>query len=271
MVHGGTSDDDNAHTIADNADNTYYYYPSIGDVLKTRAILHQLANCNGVGIPIELVDMIIDEAEYWPSILTEMPRSISIMKDNDRQCLLTPPLCYDLVGSDSSFPSSSPKLLPHRSPHPCCKIVFTIQSHDQGWGGEPGSTGSYWGSYTWFDAYILPQGYRSNGDGNASQDEAPIAPERPFIPTATRLQKNRAAVRETQRYNITWHYLDSIDQHSEEAERIDREEGRGSAMLDGSNVRSMKLGDTVSVWARARFPGWINHVKSISVRVFWAI
>ena len=41
--------------------------------------------------------MIIDEAEYWPSILTEMPRSISIMKDNDRLCLLTPPLCYDLV------------------------------------------------------------------------------------------------------------------------------------------------------------------------------
>ena len=97
MVHGGTSDDDNAHTNADNADNTYYYYPSIGDVLKTRAILHQLANCNGIGLPIELVDMIIDEAEYWPSILTEMPRSISIMQDNDRQCLLTPPLCYDLV------------------------------------------------------------------------------------------------------------------------------------------------------------------------------
>ncbi|KAN0086877.1 hypothetical protein V8E54_000565 [Elaphomyces granulatus] len=228
-------------------------------------MLHQLANYNGLGLPIELVDMIIDEAEYWPSILTEMPRPISVVQDGDSQCLLTP------LGSDSSLPSSSPKLLPHRGSHPCRKVVFTIQSHDQGWGGEVGSHGSYWGSYSWFDAYILPHGNSSNGDGNASQDETPIDPERPFIPTASRLQTNLTAIGETQRYSITWHYLDSIDQHSEEAERIGHEEGRGPATLDGSNVRSMKLGDTVSVWARARFPGWANIVRSISVRVFWAI
>jgi hypothetical protein len=87
-------DDDSGHH-ADNADNIYY--PSIGDVRKTRTMLHQLANYNGLGLPIELVDMIIDEAEYWPSILTEMPRPISVVQDGDRQCLLTPPLCHHLV------------------------------------------------------------------------------------------------------------------------------------------------------------------------------
>jgi len=254
--------DDCVDGNADDVDNTYY--PSIGDVCKTRAVLHQLGksrkeNDNGIGLPTELVDMIIDEAEYWPSVLTRMPRPVSAQNDTDKQCLLTPPLCYDL-GSDSSFSSSflSPKLLPHRGPHPCRKIVFTIQAHDQGWGGKIYSRGTYQDSYTWFDAYIL--------DGNA-----PAEPERPFTPTSCRLQSNRVAVKETQRYHITWHYSDAISPDSKEASRIELKEGRGSETLDGSEVRSMKLGDTVSVWARARFPGWVNYVKSASLRVFWAI
>jgi hypothetical protein len=36
--------------------------------------------------------------------------------------------------------------------NPCRKIVFTIRSHDQGWGGDPQNKGTYKGSYTWFDA-----------------------------------------------------------------------------------------------------------------------
>lgn len=38
-----------------------------------------------------------------------------------------------------------------RTEHPCKKIVFSFKSHDQGWGGDPGSHGTYHGSYTWFD------------------------------------------------------------------------------------------------------------------------
>ena len=84
----------------DNVDNTYY--PSISDVCKTREVLHQLGksrneNKNGIGLPTELVDMIIDEAEYWPSVLTEMPKPVIVQDSTDKRCLLTPPLCYDLV------------------------------------------------------------------------------------------------------------------------------------------------------------------------------
>lgn len=35
--------------------------------------------------------------------------------------------------------------------HPVRKIVFTIESRDQGWGGGD-SRGSYHGSWTWFEA-----------------------------------------------------------------------------------------------------------------------
>ena len=35
--------------------------------------------------------------------------------------------------------------------HPARKIVFTLRSHDQGWGGDSADHGTYHGSYTWFD------------------------------------------------------------------------------------------------------------------------
>lgn len=35
--------------------------------------------------------------------------------------------------------------------HPCRKIVFTIRSTDQGWGGRSEDKGTFVGSYTWFD------------------------------------------------------------------------------------------------------------------------
>jgi len=35
--------------------------------------------------------------------------------------------------------------------HPARKIVFTLRSHDQGWGGDYADHGTYHGSYTWFD------------------------------------------------------------------------------------------------------------------------
>jgi len=33
----------------------------------------------------------------------------------------------------------------------CKKIVLTLKSHDQGWGGQAAHRGTYEGSYTWFE------------------------------------------------------------------------------------------------------------------------
>lgn len=92
----------------------------------------------------------------------------------------------------------------------------------------------------------------------------------PFIPDSTKLQCNRVATKDSTNYHIVWHYKDSIQQDSSEAERIEEEEGRGSATLNGESVRAMQVGDHLVVWMRARFGGWRNHVDSMSVRIFWA-
>jgi hypothetical protein len=56
-----------------------------------------------IGLPVEVVDVIIDEAEYWPSVETHMENlPIVIRQDGDRECLRTPPLCYDVRGQVST-------------------------------------------------------------------------------------------------------------------------------------------------------------------------
>lgn len=46
------------------------FYPSLFDVFKVRHVLRWKIKPNG--IPVELVDLIVDTAEYWPSIKTSM-------------------------------------------------------------------------------------------------------------------------------------------------------------------------------------------------------
>jgi hypothetical protein len=211
---------------------------------------------------------------------------------------------------EDESPDNPPKVLLHRGKAPCRKIVFDISSHDQGWGGERAHKGTYQGSWTWFDAYIMhpenvpdpaPQqssrrpsrslirpvqdpGTMRNGGGGeeeedgegerdqsaATENRSESSHPRPFLPSLKKLQSNRTATKETTDFHIVWHYRDSIPPESEEAERIEREEGRGRETLDGRAVREMQIGDQVVVWLRARFPGWRNHVEKMSVRVFWA-
>ncbi|KAL1959998.1 hypothetical protein VTO42DRAFT_666 [Malbranchea cinnamomea] len=280
------------------------YYPDAYDVLRVRRMLQNAVRENATasgGLPTELVDMIIDRAEYWPSVEVKMTAPIKINQDGDRECLRTGPLCYATPKG-----SNTPRLQPYRDIHPCRKVEFTILSHDQGWGGGPGTRGTYHGSYSWFDAYIISRPDRadptrpphadraaensstssnSNSDGaskdgkqkaesdaaNSDDEKVRFARHNYFLPNAHTLQRNVVAQREVQTHKITWHYLDSVDPDSAEAEEIQNSHGRGSATLDGRAVRKMHVGDEISVWGRARFPGWSNTVEGMSIRVFWAI
>lgn len=191
---------------------------------------------------------------------------------------------------------------------PCSKVEFTIESHDQGWGGGPGSRGTYNGSYTWFDAYVIPrpdcadptrpppdpkkdwkeverkgQDKEKSNDGDASSngdvvsepdddsEEARYSHHNYFLPTAYSLQRNKVAQKQTIKHTVTWHYLDNIDPDSAKAEEVQNSSGRGSATLDGRLVRGMNVGDEISIWGRARFPRWSNKVEGLSARVFWAV
>ncbi|PYH72368.1 uncharacterized protein BO88DRAFT_423185 [Aspergillus vadensis CBS 113365] len=257
------------------------YYPSCFDVLKVRYLLQhiwQWTRNSQELLPAEIVDMIVDAAEYWASSESVLKGETVIRKDQDQIILTTVPLCYDVQVSWSFWPTTlntpAPKPLPHRTTHPCRQIIFIIESHDQGWGGGPGSRGQYGGSYSWFDTEVIHSAHQKRAANNQPPPQGPFhfGPDHPnLLPTAHKLQSNKTAVPGSQKHTIVWHYQDDIAPDSSEAEEIERTQGRGRATLDGSQVRSLEIGDAIAVWGRARFGGWSNHVQRVSVRVFWAV
>jgi hypothetical protein len=192
-----------------------------------------------------------------------------------------------------------------RGKHPCRKVVFTIKSKDQGWGGDAAHRGSYKGSYTWFDAglerleaidtikfkdnrELLPELFQplfqvGRRDPPILCDTYTILPgikdpvvssnlefNNPFLPPPTRIQSNITAGLAIKEHIITWSYNDCIKPESLEGEELEKQ-GRGRASATGEFVRSLEVGDIITVWARARFPGWRNNVQEVRIDVYWAV
>ena len=259
--------------------------------------------------------------------------------------------------------------------HPCRKIVFTIESHDQGWANNMHDRGTYERSYSWFDVGLERYGWRggqedkksstkdtdthtdthtdtdtdtnihplapsvpetaalytirpsvivassmpSPGDGHRSfrpqiyqeqQRPSLSSPSRPWRfdfalnPGADRLQSNRVATRDFTKHRIVWSWTDEKPPLEEERAPPNQGQagpnnnnnnnnnntggpaagegapimrcpldkvGRGSETGDGSFVRDLRVGDVVTVWAKARYPGWVNTVRRVQVDVYWAV
>ncbi|KAL2824504.1 hypothetical protein BDW59DRAFT_147440 [Aspergillus cavernicola] len=255
------------------------FYPALYDVLQVRHIFLQMVASEG--LPLEVVDMIVDAAEYWPSNEFKLEEKRTIQKDVDQAVLCTSPLCYD----EKTLDTASPKLLQHRTIHPCRKIIFSIVSRDQGGysaerrGSGPDRPNMYDGSYTWFDAEVIHNAHEASQkdvvwEKMNPHDKNPkhYAPDDPLLlPRDNALQVNRARIYQAKRHTIVWHHLDNTPADSADAEELKHSQGRGRGTHSGKQVREMELGDSIIVWARARFPGWTNYVDELSVRVFWAV
>lgn len=75
---------------------------------------------------------------------------------------------------------------------------------------------------------------------------------------------------EPRTHTVTWSWEDNIHPESAAADEI-AEKGRGRETGTGEFVRGLRVGDVVSVWVKARFPGWSNHVHRVEVDVYWAV
>lgn len=106
--------------------------------------------------------------------------------------------------------------------------------------------------------------------GAANGDPERMKLHHDLCPGVHNLQRNRTATGDTQEYKITFSYDDHIDPESNEAHELDLQ-GRGACTGDGIYIRDLKVGDVVTVWGKARFPGWANSIKSVSMEVYWAV
>jgi hypothetical protein len=198
-----------------------------------------------------------------------------------------------------------------RGENPFRKVEFDIESHDQGWCSsfDP-RWGPYDGSFTWFDAYvehpmvsqtdgslapitedgaISPAGLKWNDSFHTKSsfelqlDSGRIRLMCPDYPTnkeldpptnkSTHLSRNCRADITPQRHNTTWDFLEEDELSVSALLQIYKGKGKGTAGVDGPGqiIRDLKAGDTISVWARARYPGWVNYVNKVTITVSWAI
>lgn len=100
-----------------------HHCPTPEDVLAVRSLLLAF-------LPAELVNLILDEAEYWPKVTLgfkeEQPLALHARDqgNNATVCCLVTPKLRDLIDSDVDQPIK-------------VKVVcFEIVSHDQGWCDE---------------------------------------------------------------------------------------------------------------------------------------
>lgn len=93
-----------------------------------------------------------------------------------------------------------------------------------------------------------------------------------LLPSPIHIQRNLTANRETQSHTITWRHDDHLSPvpDSWEANELEKQ-GRGVKSMDGEFVRGLAVGDTVTVWGKARFPMWVNTVEEVRIDVFWAV
>lgn len=115
------------------------------------------------------------------------------------------------------------------------KIIFEFTSKDQGWSSHPQDRGSYRGSWTWMDVGIVHDGQKrlKAGDADGELQECVYAS-----------QRNRHASSEWESY------------------RIELETGH-------EIFEDLQDGDSVVLWAKARFPGWTNYVQEATVEIWY--
>ncbi|KAL6694024.1 hypothetical protein J3F84DRAFT_378380 [Trichoderma pleuroticola] len=185
------------------------------------------------------------------------------------------------------------QLIRNTSTHsnPVRKIVFRIRSHDQGWTTDE-RTGPFIDAKTWFEAGIERFDARHQCERCPDMKKLPICKlgvvEPKLENTVSRsgvpgyryghspwkgpreILRNKMASSEWEVYEVTWTCWDVVAPGSKEAQQA-MEEGKGQMDGDGQFVRSLKLGDVVTVWGRAMHRGWVNVVDTVEIDVYWAL
>ncbi|OJT04332.1 hypothetical protein TRAPUB_4966 [Trametes pubescens] len=285
-----------------------------------RCVRRILAQC---GLPAELVFLILHEAAYYAGVcstLRDWDPAPYESEDNDEDNAdgsdeegdtsydasnssgsehgsdSTPVLKLDCVEPGGSCAArlcmlTSP--LPHGAPGETWRaraVVWDVEGHDQGWGGErpadPGRSapqGTFDGAFSWYEATII----RPTSTADAASDHPGHALascwgtlNQPYCDTETArpllaalgytfveaggdsgpawfVQRNRVAREDFARHHVEWSIDDAV---------LPPGSGAGAGFLE-----ALRPGDVVALWMRAMYPGWGNYLRAASLKVLYDV
>lgn len=106
------------------------------------------------GLPIELIDEILDFAEYWPvaEFCCSLPATARAEQHNKANSSILYLRTLPLPGVFFPEDGGEPELIDNydlRGPHPIRKVVFRVASKDQGWSSNQGR-GMSDGTLLWY-------------------------------------------------------------------------------------------------------------------------
>ncbi|TFK63503.1 hypothetical protein BDN72DRAFT_775817 [Pluteus cervinus] len=135
------------------------------------------------------------------------------------------------------------------------RVVFRLESCDQGWADENPIDGPYAGSYTWIEAFI----YRPDEDATdapAPQGDWEAGFRLMKYPEVWVIQRNKRADSQYRSYEIVW----TKDTDFGWDPMVGRGSGRGF-------VQTLRPGDRIGILACAQYAGWVNYIKCAEVEV----
>ena len=161
----------------------------------------------------------------------------------ERHTCNTGPTTRPIIITQDTAPSTS-LVTPHihssaRLQNPVRKVVFSIQSCDQGWAKDRNS-----GSWTWFTAAVILK-------DQANAETLDFIRNDRFLTREREIFRNDVASGEMKLHIVEW----SVDSENEEESRW---------------VSALENGDRIVVRAWAQFTGWQNKIKRVSVAVYTA-
>ncbi|EEQ85224.1 uncharacterized protein BDCG_08493 [Blastomyces dermatitidis ER-3] len=258
------------------AENIPTYSPSPADVGEVRAIL----KATHPALPTEIADIVLDFADYSvKDIHAFNPRAgyrIGSHGPAVYGLILKGPQIRELKQSGGELRDLRIKA-----------VRFEIASHDQGWGGEAGTQGTYHGAFSWFEATILRRKHRSGAGVEPPPNVEPPVPDRTYAGYSEAyrpfgwdfaadekgnmliwpVQKNKVAVGETETHEIVWMLDGDGGKEHEQAKSENEDTGSGSG---NRFVRTLQPGDVICLWARAIYPGWANVVEKAKIEVTYS-
>ncbi|EIW75423.1 hypothetical protein CONPUDRAFT_131665 [Coniophora puteana RWD-64-598 SS2] len=224
-------------------------------------------------LPVELIDIILDEADYWSHSRVEASMcrkdyGLDDGTDYGEIFLFTMPLAHP----DTVDHQVASKISIKRGEHPCRRIVFELHSRDKGWSDYPEQHGTYDRTRSWFDVSIDdPHGFIFAFGLLPPSAPADSATNRTVEAISDRdLQRNVHAKAGDTRHVIVWDWKDTIKDGSPEALEAERM-GGGWRSMDGEFVRGMKDGDQIALWMNAIEQGWVCRVSRAIVTIYWAV
>ncbi|KAJ7184792.1 hypothetical protein C8R46DRAFT_863046, partial [Mycena filopes] len=219
-------------------------------------------------LPLELVYIVLDHAECWVSQTSARGerREVRASSTPGHDASLLYLVGEPILGSGRVWVDGEEGVEELDIPLRLTRVRFTVTSRDQGWGGEAHIRGTYHG-HTWFDAAVLHP---------TSPDTSALTPATlPWMNDAVAVtgalsegaelwavQRNVCASREVRTHSVVW----DADGACVPEPGIDSGAGDGRGF-----VRGLAAGDRIVVFARAKYPQWVNIVHSVEVTAYYAL